>query len=85
MQFESADGKANKLCRLYAYLFFVFYPLDTMYWSRPKVYGDPPPSCRAHSSTLVDKRLFIFGGGDGPIYFNDLYVFDTGMSNFRTR
>ncbi|CAG8504081.1 3471_t:CDS:2 [Paraglomus occultum] len=53
------------------------FDADTMYWSRPKVYGDPPPSCRAHSSTLVDKRLFIFGGGDGPIYFNDLYVFDT--------
>ncbi|CAG8815299.1 17510_t:CDS:2, partial [Racocetra persica] len=23
------------------------------------------------------KKLFIFGGGDGPEYFNDLYVFDT--------
>ncbi|CAG8481514.1 11474_t:CDS:2 [Scutellospora calospora] len=50
---------------------------DTMYWSKPRTIGDPPPACRAHSSTLVDKRLFIFGGGDGPEYFNDLYVFDT--------
>ena len=26
---------------------------------------------------MVDKRLFVFAGGDGPYYFNDLYVFDT--------
>ncbi|CAG8444231.1 9235_t:CDS:2 [Ambispora gerdemannii] len=51
--------------------------LHTMYWCKPRVYGDPPPACRAHSSALVDKKLFIFGGGDGPIYFNDLYIFDT--------
>uniref|UniRef100_V5E466 Uncharacterized protein n=2 Tax=Kalmanozyma brasiliensis (strain GHG001) TaxID=1365824 RepID=V5E466_KALBG len=26
---------------------------------------------------MVNKRLFVFAGGDGPHYFNDLYIFDT--------
>ncbi len=26
---------------------------------------------------MIDKRLVVFGGGDGPNYYNDLYVFDT--------
>lgn len=48
-----------------------------MCWSKPKVSGDLPPPRRAHSATMVDKRLFVFAGGDGPNYFNDLYIFDT--------
>lgn len=40
--------------------------------------GDIPPVTRAHTATVVDRRLFIFGGGDGPHYYNDTYVFDTG-------
>ncbi|KAF9359071.1 hypothetical protein BGX34_008553 [Mortierella sp. NVP85] len=54
------------------------FDADTMYWSQPKTSGSIPPPCRAHTSTLVGyRRLYIFGGGDGPQYFNDLYVLDT--------
>ncbi|KAI7852261.1 hypothetical protein BDC45DRAFT_545991 [Circinella umbellata] len=60
--------------------------MDTMTWSKPKTLGQAPPPCRAHSSTLVERDLgsgkrghylYIFGGGDGPNYFNDLYVLHT--------
>ncbi|KAF9555798.1 hypothetical protein EC968_008606 [Mortierella alpina] len=54
------------------------FDADTMHWSQPKTFGSIPPPCRAHSSTLVDnKRLYVFGGGDGPHYFNELYMLDT--------
>ncbi|KAF9084665.1 hypothetical protein BGX23_010334 [Mortierella sp. AD031] len=54
------------------------FDADTMHWSQPKTFGSIPPPCRAHSSTLVDnKRLYVFGGGDGPHYFNDVYILDT--------
>ncbi|KAF9926546.1 hypothetical protein FBU30_003873 [Linnemannia zychae] len=54
------------------------FDADTMHWSQPKTYGSIPPPCRAHTSTLVDnKRLYVFGGGDGPQYFNELYMLDT--------
>jgi len=39
--------------------------------------GDLPPPCRAHTATLVDRRIFIFGGGEGPSYYNTLYILDT--------
>ncbi|ORY93052.1 hypothetical protein BCR43DRAFT_444305 [Syncephalastrum racemosum] len=57
--------------------------MDAMTWSKPRTLGQPPPPCRAHSSTLVERDLgsgkrahylYMFGGGDGPNYFNDLYV-----------
>ena len=53
------------------------FDTETMCWSKPRVTGDTPPARRAHSATMVNKRLFVFAGGDGPNYFNDLYIFDT--------
>lgn len=41
------------------------------------MYGDIPPPCRAHTATLVDRRLVFFGGGEGPVYRNDVYILDT--------
>src|SRR5882724_6242983 len=52
-------------------------PKETMQWSHPDTVGDIPPPCRAHSATQVDRRIFVFGGGEGPMYFNHLYVLDT--------
>ncbi|KAJ8653884.1 hypothetical protein O0I10_010451 [Lichtheimia ornata] len=62
--------------------------METMTWSKPSVSGKPPPPSRAHSMTLVERRLdgrmqrdlYVFGGGDGPHYFNDVYKFDIGTS-----
>lgn len=48
-----------------------------MEWLHPKTIGDIPPPCRAHTATLVDRRLVVFGGGEGPVYRNDVYVLDT--------
>lgn len=47
-------------------------------WSKPKVYGEPPPACRAHSAVVYEEksRIYLFGGGDGPVYYNHLYVLD---------
>jgi hypothetical protein len=57
--------------------------IDTLTWSKPRTSGQIPPPCRAHSCTTVERdlgggkksySLYVFGGGDGPNYFNDLYV-----------
>ncbi|KAI9279754.1 hypothetical protein BY458DRAFT_553546 [Sporodiniella umbellata] len=70
---------------------FVFGGCDTsaytMIWSKPRTahphYGPPP--CRAHSCTVVEKdlgygkkshQLYFFGGGNGPDYFQEVYVLD---------
>lgn len=49
-----------------------------MYWRKPIVSGTPPLPSRAHSSTLIDDKIYIFGGGNGDQYYNSLHVFDTG-------
>ena len=53
-----------------------------MQWSHPETVGDIPPPCRAHSATQVNCRIFVFGGGEGPMYFNHLYALDTVMQRW---
>ncbi|KAM0787775.1 hypothetical protein ACM66B_003830 [Microbotryomycetes sp. NB124-2] len=54
------------------------FDCDTFTWTKPKVTGDVPPVTRAHTATAaLDDLIFVFGGGDGPTYYNDVYVFDT--------
>lgn len=54
----------------------------------PSISGEGPDAREGHSATLVDKRLFIFGGCgksyDEPeeVYFNDLYILDTGNPHY---
>lgn len=48
-----------------------------MQWSHPDTLGDVPPPCRAHTATLVDRKIVIFGGGEGPEYYNSTYILDT--------
>ncbi|CAO3647217.1 unnamed protein product [Mucor hiemalis] len=60
--------------------------MDTMTWSKPRTINQSgPPPCRAHSCTVVERdlgggkkshQLYIFGGGNGPDYFQDVYVLD---------
>jgi hypothetical protein len=41
--------------------------------------GLVPPGRAYHTSTLIDNRIFIFGGRAGNKYFNDLYALNVGM------
>lgn len=50
---------------------------ETMQWSHPKMMGEIPLPCRAHSATLVDRKIVFFGGGAGPVYYDTVYVLDT--------
>jgi hypothetical protein len=51
-------------------------------WRTLKTGGETRlPPLRAHTTTLVGKTLYVFGGGDGPTYSNDVYAFDTCRSD----
>lgn len=55
-------------------------PTTGMYWSRAPVFGDiPGRSMKAHSATVVDNVVWVFGGCDEKGCFRDVYCFDTGM------
>ncbi|KAJ3123143.1 hypothetical protein HK098_002142 [Nowakowskiella sp. JEL0407] len=52
-------------------------PIPFMRWSKLNPRGSAPPrALRAHTMTLVEDKLFVFGGCDAGICFNDLYCFD---------
>lgn len=54
------------------------FDTETLWWTKPKTKGDKPKPCRAHSAGLVGGRwIVIFGGGDGPHYYNDFHILDT--------
>ncbi len=48
-----------------------------MQWTHPDTVGEQPPPCRAHTSTLYDKKLLIYGGGLGSVYYDTVYILDT--------
>ncbi|KAK4049088.1 hypothetical protein OIO90_005558 [Microbotryomycetes sp. JL221] len=54
------------------------FDCDTLTWTKPRVTGQIPPVTRAHTATMALREyIFVFGGGDGPTYYNDVYIFDT--------
>ena len=58
------------------FLFLIFAITETMQWTHPEMQGELPPPCRAHSATLVGRKIVIIGGGEGASYYNSVYVFD---------
>ena len=40
--------------------------------------GTSPGPCNMHSTDLIDGALYLFRGGDGKDYLNDLHSFDLG-------
>jgi len=59
------------------------FDIDEKNWYEPIVVGDLPCPRSGHTATLVDDELIIFGGWDTPALFNDLYIFDLMMMEFR--
>jgi hypothetical protein len=49
-----------------------------MHWHEPPVSGKPPGPCNMHTADYVEHRrqIFVFRGGDGREYLNDLHGLD---------
>ena len=53
---------------------------EAMCWVQPLVSGTMPPPRLAHSAEVYANRMVIFGGYDGKIRMNDVFVLDFGMT-----
>jgi hypothetical protein len=53
--------------------------LDSLVWSQPFIRGTLPGPCNMHSTDLIGRVLYLFRGGDGKDYLNDLHCFDVGI------
>ncbi|KAG4095658.1 galactose oxidase [Neocallimastix lanati (nom. inval.)] len=68
-------GSDTETCYNDLYIF----DTETYWWTLHKTKGmvPPPRPCRAHSANLIGDYIYVFGGGNGPTYFNTLYLLNT--------
>ena len=52
--------------------------LDQQRWLDHQTIGDPPGPCNMHTADAYNRKLYVFRGGDGRDYLNDLHELDTG-------
>ncbi|CAD8206642.1 unnamed protein product [Paramecium octaurelia] len=50
--------------------------LDTLTWTLVNSIGEIPGPCNMHSADLIGQLIYIFRGGDGKDYLNDLHSFN---------
>ncbi|KAL6625306.1 galactose oxidase [Neocallimastix sp. 'constans'] len=56
-------------------------PTPAMHWKKIDASGKAPPRClRGHTMCMIDEKIYIFGGCDNKVCYNDLYVFDADTS-----
>lgn len=48
--------------------------LETFEWSQPAHLGECPGACNMHTADLYKDEIFIFRGGNGRDYLNDLHA-----------
>jgi hypothetical protein len=53
------------------------YAIESFQWSHPETTGDIPPPMRAHTATLIDRKIVVYGGGYNSQYYSDTFVLDT--------
>ncbi|KAG8006241.1 RING finger protein B [Nibea albiflora] len=52
-------------------------------WYQPIVTGDTPSPRSGHSACVMQERkIFVFGGWDTPVCYNDMYMLDLGLMEF---
>jgi len=52
-------------------------PTPAMHWKKIESYGKVlPRSLRGHTMCMINEKIYIFGGCDNKVCYNDLYIFD---------
>ncbi|KAJ8367302.1 hypothetical protein AAFF_G00321120 [Aldrovandia affinis] len=60
---------------------YIFNP-EMAIWYQPIVNGDRPAPRSGHSACVLQGKIFLFGGWDTPVCFNDVHVLDLGLMEF---
>ncbi|KAM6949152.1 kelch repeat-containing protein [Aplochiton taeniatus] len=51
-------------------------------WYQPIVTGDKPSPRSGHSACVMEGKIYVFGGWDTPVCFNDMHLLDLGLMEF---
>mmetsp|Transcript_25240 Transcript_25240/g.54649 ORF Transcript_25240/g.54649 Transcript_25240/m.54649 type:complete len:476 (+) Transcript_25240:162-1589(+) len=59
---------------------------DSLRWFQPTTKGTPPGPCNMHSADFIRDRneIYLFRGGNGREYLNDLHALDCATYTWRT-
>ncbi|CAJ1086418.1 kelch repeat-containing protein isoform X1 [Xyrichtys novacula] len=61
---------------------YIFDP-NLSIWYQPIVTGDKPSPRSGHSACVIQERkIYVFGGWDTPVCYNDMYMLDLGLMEF---
>ncbi|XP_051991270.1 kelch repeat-containing protein [Xyrauchen texanus] len=60
---------------------YIFNP-EMAIWYQPIVNGEKPAPRSGHSACVMQGRIFVFGGWDTPVCFNDMFMLDLGLMEF---
>uniref|UniRef100_A0A8D3B3X0 Kelch repeat-containing protein n=1 Tax=Scophthalmus maximus TaxID=52904 RepID=A0A8D3B3X0_SCOMX len=61
---------------------YIFDP-NLFIWYEPIVTGDKPSPRSGHSACVMQERkIYVFGGWDTPVCYNDMYMLDLGLMEF---
>ncbi|XP_051923280.1 kelch repeat-containing protein isoform X2 [Hippocampus zosterae] len=61
---------------------YIFDPQRSI-WYQPIVIGDAPPPRSGHSACVMPQgKIYVFGGWDTPVCYNDMFVLDLGLMEF---
>ncbi|XP_040185002.1 rab9 effector protein with kelch motifs-like [Rana temporaria] len=60
---------------------YIFDPQHEI-WYQPIVSGTKPLARSGHTASLINRELYIFGGWDTPVCYNDLFLLDLGLMEF---
>jgi hypothetical protein len=77
LDFGYCDGKNRKYVKSREDRFDFTFKTNVLFWSDVKYTGDIPTPRSHHASCLVDYRyMYIIGGRNNALKYNDVYVFD---------
>jgi hypothetical protein len=57
--------------------------LQNFKWLELKILGSPPGPCNMHTADSYNKKIYVFRGGDGRDYLNDLHELDTEKQEWK--
>ncbi|KAL0969906.1 hypothetical protein UPYG_G00234330 [Umbra pygmaea] len=60
---------------------YIFDPRLSI-WYQPIITGDAPAPRSGHSACVIQGKIYVFGGWDTPLCFNDIYMLDLGLMEF---
>ncbi len=50
--------------------------IEKLTFNIPSIIHGEAPMRQFHTASIIENQMFVFGGGDGKFWLNDLLIFD---------